>query len=126
MIFWHKWFNPHCEHCREEAQENKVCVSCETLRTELAAVRYQNEQLMKNILEMVHPAPTEKGEQPQIEFKPLVNTWRVRKQMLEENDRQTARAMREAKAQNYESSKSAQQLEKELLGEDDAVRSSNA
>jgi hypothetical protein len=121
MNWFHKLLNPHCEHCRDESRENKVCLSCETLKSELAAVRFQNEQLMKNILEIVHPAPVPLVERKEVEFKPLVTSWRVKQQMLQENDRLAAAAMKAKKAEMYESSKSTQQLEKELLGEADAL-----
>jgi hypothetical protein len=116
MKWLHRLFHPHCADCYTEAQENKVCESCETLKSELAAVRFQNEQLMKSILEIVHPAPQPISEIKEAEFRPLTTSWRVKKQMLEENDRLAARAMKEKQNEIYESSKSTQKLEEELLG----------
>lgn len=121
MNWFHKLFHPHCDLCHAEAQENRICQSCETLKSELAAVRFQNEQLMKNILDIVHPPKPESVQVDTSNFKPLATSWRIKQQMLEAEDRKAAQVLKEKKQEMYESSKTTQQLEKELLGEVDAL-----
>lgn len=113
MLKWlHHLLNPHCEHCAQERRERKVCDSCETLRQELAYERHEKEILLSRLLE--------KPESPKEESKPVMNTrptavpWRVRQQMLEQEDRAKAKLMRDAQKTLEVDKKSEEEFEKEF------------
>lgn len=91
--FFHKLLNPHCPHCHDEAIENKVCSSCEILKAQLERLTYENQKLLDRILEKPTPEPVR--EPPQVTI-PRNIPWNVRRQMLEAEDREKARLMREA------------------------------
>lgn len=87
--WFHRFFNPHCSHCAEE----RICQSCEVLKQQVEAANYQNNRLMDRLLEK--PAP-EVPRAPMEITKPVNIPWNVRKQMLEAEDREKAKLMREA------------------------------
>ena len=83
------------------------CNTCEVLRSQLAESNKERRELLNRLLEPSKPEPP-----PAVveEFKPIQPAfvpWRVRQQMLEAEDSQKARLMRE-KAQEI------QKLEKEM------------
>lgn len=123
MKWLHKLRHPHCEHCREEAREDRVCDSCDTLRAENMTLRYQNEQLIKSLLSQF--GPREVIVQPQeVDIKPVTTTgvsWRIRQQFLEAEDRAAAKIKRENAQVKVEGLKSTEQLENELLHGDEKV-----
>lgn len=93
--FFHKLFNPHCEHCKDEYRDSMICDSCEILKEQLALLNHTNEQLMKRLLdkpEEVNQAPPTlsvvkpKGSIP----------WAVRRQLLESEDRKRAELLQRA------------------------------
>jgi len=94
--FFHELFNPHCEHCIELARENRICGTCEYLKTEVAQLRNQNQELIEKITNK--PAKVEIKQEAQI-FKPLspgtVKSWAVRRQLLENEDRSKAKILQE-------------------------------
>lgn len=102
----HRLFNPHCPDCKEEHEDSKVCQSCETLRQQLEIANHEKKQLMDRIL--AKPEPESKPEFREV-TKPRNVPWPVRRQMLEAEDREKARLMREAPQPI-----STEDLEKEL------------
>jgi hypothetical protein len=94
--FFHELFQPHCPHCLEERQEDKHCESCETLKEQLSIANHERELLLQRILT---PAPREADRimapEPQA-VKPRTVPWNIRRQMLEQEDREKARILREA------------------------------
>ena len=98
MANWfHRFFNPHCEHCMEERREVKLdtkCESCDTLRRQLEIANHQNEQLLTRLIEK--PAPAIETREPVAISRPKNIPWNLRKQMLEAEDRHAAKLMREA------------------------------
>ncbi len=121
--FFHKLLNPHCPDCRQDELEARICSSCETLRSELASVRHENQQLLKSLLEITSPIKPVVVTQ-EVNPQPLqsATSWRVRKQMLETEDRRNAEIIRQNKIQSVDSTKSTEQLEKELLGDEADAR----
>lgn len=106
MIKWlHHLFNPHCPDCRDE----RICTSCETLKLINAQLRLDNERLLNKLLEpqIINEVKRNELNEPET-FKPRFIPWNVRKQMLETEDRERARLMREAPIPTED-------LEKELL-----------
>jgi len=114
MKWFHRLRNPHCPDCIAEDEDNKVCLSCDTLRTELAAVRRHNEQLMETLIEQFGPRQIS---QEQVEVKipidPKTLSWRARRQILEANDKREAEILR-ARDRELAGPK-IEQLEEELL-----------
>ena len=98
-----------------EARERKllinvdetVCKSCETLKAQLEVVNYEKTQLLAKILKEPD-LPKEEPPAPKISI-PRTLPWAVRRQMLEKEDREKARLMREAPKPV-----STEDLEKEL------------
>ncbi len=122
MFDWlHHLLNPHCHECAHEklearefklqqAREDALCDSCEVLKEQLAAERYNNKELLRAVLEQNAPKQVIVNTEAQIPIQPKSVPWRVRQQMLEEEDRAKAKLMREKKT--------TEELEKELLGEE--------
>jgi hypothetical protein len=110
MSNWiHRFFNPHCEHCIDEREDSKVCASCETLKQQLESVNHEKNRLLDRLLT---PPTVETVAQPIREpTRPLNVPWSVRKQMLEREDREKAKLMRDAPKPNQVST---EDLEKEL------------
>lgn len=103
--FFHRLFNPHCSSCYENEKDNKICQSCETLKTQLDISNFEKKQLLERLLNPIQPEKPEP-----VEYEPIPNKnvpWNVRRQMLEAEDREKAKLMRAAP-------KSTEILEKEL------------
>jgi len=85
-----------------------VCSTCEVLKVALERANYEKEQLLREVLKKDNDEP-KPSEAPQPLTKPRHMPWAVRRQMLEAEDRERARLLREAaKPQPTE------ELEKEL------------
>lgn len=96
MFNWlHHLFNPHCEHCYAEKQ----CSNCETLKTLLESERYEKGKLVQQIIEITKPqvetvlAPKLSAE----ESKPQIVSWRVKRDLLESEDRAKAKIISDRK-----------------------------
>lgn len=92
--FFHKLFNPHCEHCREEEKENRICGPCEDKKLEMARMQEMIDKLLDRLLEK--PEVIQEEHRPANITKPTYVPWSVRKQILEEQDRHKAKLMKEA------------------------------
>ena len=93
MNWFHKFFNPHCEACHDEKESSQVCKSCETLKEQLEIVTQEKNRLLDRLLER----PAVETSAPPVEItKPHNIPWVVRRQMLEREDRERAKLMREA------------------------------
>ena len=73
--------------------EDFPCNSCETLRGQLESVNFEKKILLDRLLNPTVPVAPEKIEYEPI--KPKNIPWVVRRQMLEEEDREKARLMRQ-------------------------------
>ena len=78
-----------------------ICATCEVLKEQVAYLRYQNEQLLKGILEApkdeMQPAVAPPHHEEELEaIKPKIIPWHVRKQMLESEDRQKAMLLKKS------------------------------
>lgn len=112
--FFHELRHPHCEHCMLETQESKICDSCETLRVEVNRLRAENSRLLEAIIEknLIKDEPTTPANsQARIPTGTHVS-WNMRRQMLEQQDRHTARLMKENT--NPINKITTEELEKEL------------
>ena len=114
LNFIHVWLNPHCPECKEDMRERMICESCETLKTQLEAERYNNRQLLNAILP---PKLVQSTEEVRVPINPKNIPWHVRQQMLENEDKKKFQLIREKELEKVESIKSTEELEFELLGE---------
>lgn len=82
-----KWFNLEAPHCS----------SCMVLESQLIIANAERERLLSTMLEFTKPIAEEKHNVKDIvPIHTRALPWRVRQQMLEENDRAKAAAMRRA------------------------------
>jgi hypothetical protein len=116
--FIHHLLNPHCQECKDEQEDDKVCKSCETLKHQLEIANYEKERLLKALLENDKPADNQSS--PPVNYEPIRSpksvTWAIRKQMLEAEDKEKAKlmSMQNNKVSGIPESKEIEQLEKEL------------
>jgi len=113
MMWLHKLLNPHCQHCLEQEEKqyerDRDDPLIEHLREEIARLQIDNDKLINRLMELTQPKPPEiertredtKG--PQLVRPVTHRSWRVRQQMLEEQDRATARQLAEKKKEMSES-----------------------
>ena len=96
----------------EVVAEEKICQSCETLKQQLELANYREQQYLNKLLKDPEP---DKTEAPIPVNRPKMVPWNVRRQMLEREDREKARALRNAPKPDSElDKKSTEELEKEL------------
>ncbi len=97
----------------EIEKDKKVCESCETLRQQLEIANYEKSQLLATILHKPEPV---KDTEPVAITKPRTIPWHVRRQMLETEDREKARIIRNAPKPDSTVAEtiSTEDLEKEL------------
>ena len=92
------------EQLAHERQRSTECPTCESLRTQLERVQAENQRLMNHLLNP--PKPEERTGPPKVPepIPPRTIPWNVRRQMLEAEDREKARILRdkeeEVKAEN--------------------------
>lgn len=92
----------------EIAHESKVCQSCETLKELLAAERYDKQQILNKLLR--EPEPVIENQAPMEITRPKIMPWRVKRQLLEAEDRKKAELLRNAPKPDTDTA----DLEKEL------------
>lgn len=110
---FHRLLNPHCEHCSEERRESKICISCENLRLEVARLRHDNERLLNRLLDTPPEITISGREEDKIPIPPKL-PWAARRQMLEREDRDTAKRLRQQQTEVAKDTISTEDLEKEL------------
>lgn len=114
MNWIHKLFNPHCPHCRDEAEQSRVCDNCEYLKIQIAKLQQENERLLNNLLD---DSPKINNIE-EVNVPVNLNTSRfipfsVKRQELESRDRQIAKNQAEELKKNH--NKNIEELEKEIL-----------
>lgn len=111
--FFHELLHPHCPDCIHELEDNKVCQSCETLKTQLAVANIEKQELLKTLLQVNKPVEPvkliEKEEEPVRLNKPM--PWNVRRQLLEQESARQAQIIKDKEKQLKE----IEQLEENLL-----------
>lgn len=113
--FFHEIRNPHCPECEEELMRDPVV---DELKSELAAVRYERDRLLKHLLEPQSASvdvvlPTNAKDE---ESEPFIRgskrtPWPVRRAMLEQEDRIKATKLEEFRK---DQEKAISELEKSL------------
>lgn len=115
--FFHRMMNPHCPQCIAERE----CKNCDTLRSLLEQERFEKNKLLESILQKPVSEPSAPISELE-EVRPKFTPWRVRQQLLEQEDRAKAKILREQDNQgivnnSHKSLRESQQieeLEKEL------------
>lgn len=123
--WWHRFFNPHCEKCREEYCQEITCEYCEEYRTLLETERASTRKLLDSMIaiteSILHPEsssqPVTTREEPKA-ILPKIMPWAVKRQQLEAQDRERAKALQREAEMAIASTKSTEELERELLGEE--------
>lgn len=119
MFKWlHHALNPHCKECRMEREDDKICISCETLAADNDRLRRENEKLLEHILH--RPEPEQAKETYDDSFKPIITNrhipFQVRREMLEREDREAFRlrqqALKEEESATFNSASVASKIEK--------------
>lgn len=94
MTNWfHRFLNPHCPTCHDDDENSKVCNSCEVLRTQLDITVRERDRLLSKLLD---DSPNSQAGRLMEPTKPMNIPWAVRKQMLEAEDREKARLIKNA------------------------------
>lgn len=81
---------------REVTTEKSICQSCETLKSQLEIANYEKKLLLNRLLEKPEPIEERTIAPELVAARPRAIPWHIKKQMLETEDREKARAMREA------------------------------
>jgi hypothetical protein len=123
MLKWlHHLLNPHCPDClaeklrqqeefKREQAEDKICDSCETLKYEVERLRADNDKLLARLLEKPEPVIERTVAPEPMAVPPRATLWAVRRQMLEAEDREKAKLLKNTPV----ASDATQRLEDELL-----------
>lgn len=84
--------------------EPESCMNCETLRSLLEAERNERTRLTQALIEVTNPSKPVVISEPQSDLKPIANhtPWRVRRQSLEQEDRQRARILKQYSTESLE------------------------
>src|SRR6266850_2663934 len=96
--FIHRWLNPHCSECITEKHDNSICHSCEVLQMELERLRQENNRLLEYILQKPEPEQRINTEELKMVM-PKSLPWKARKQMLENEDREKAKLIKQQSIQ---------------------------
>jgi len=96
-----------------EVKQEEVCQSCETLRNQLEIANYEKKLLLDRILATPEKEPERTTAPELVAARPRTIPWHVRQQMLEKEDREKARALRNAPKSDSEKI-DVSELEKEL------------
>lgn len=121
LKFIHHLLDPHCQQCREEREASKVCASCETLKDQIDFLNSERDRLLDTVIKLSTPKPAEPVQATNMaDLKPITSgtiPWRVRQQMLEAEDREKARILRDKQkeiARLKPQAENINDLEKEL------------
>jgi hypothetical protein len=114
--FFHELMNPHCSECMRESELDSMCESCETLKMQLSLANQREKELLQLLVYKQQPLPELVASSDIKPVMPKAIPWRVKQQMLEEQDRERAKVLAEQA-----------KLEKEILKEyKDAPRTTEA
>jgi len=92
----HHLFNPHCEICKIEREERTICQNCEMLKHQLAITNHHTELVLRYALSI--PEAEERVDTSELKpIRTMAVPWKVRKEALEELDRQRAKSAKEKK-----------------------------
>jgi hypothetical protein len=113
MGWLHRFLHPHCQHCIDA----RACQSCDVLKIELERTCRERDKLLDTILNKDKPQP-----RPELtNIQPVTRQvpWHIKRQQLEQADREEAAKLRAAEDGKTEQlltdkQKEVESLEKEL------------
>jgi hypothetical protein len=73
------------------------CVTCEVLRLQLDESNRERRDLLNRLLDKANPEPSPEVKEEYEPIKPAFTPWRVRQQMLEQEDRKQAQLLKTKK-----------------------------
>lgn len=116
LLDWYRQFlNIRTEFRQKRAEvviEETICKTCETLKEQMSILNHEKEKLLNRLLERPEVEP-ERIEAPEPQaVKPRMVPWNVRRQMLEREDREQAKILKNAP--KPDSKVSTEDLEKAL------------
>lgn len=109
--FFHQLFRPNCS-CNICAAPK--CETCEVLRVQLDYERANNRQLINSLIAQVTPEKSVIAQTTNTPVNIGPTPWRVRQQMLEEEDRAAAKIKRDKELEQQANKLTTAELEKEL------------
>lgn len=101
--FFHHLFNPHCEHCKEEREDSRICTSCESLKYQIESLTYQIQKLLEALIQATAKETTAQAPVDISSLKPITPRsipWSLRKQQLETNSLKEAMKLQEQEQQS--------------------------
>lgn len=112
--WFHHLLEPHCPDCKFEREIERQCKNCDTLRDLLEIEKFEKRELLRSILADKNALPEQKYEGTPQEVRPKTVSWRVRREMLEQEDRVKAQAIQRQQGEEKAAKQSVEELEKEL------------
>jgi len=118
LLDWYRqWLTIRTEFRAKNAEvkeEETICKSCETLKGQLEIANYEKERLLNKLLTTEKEPERTTAPEPQA-VRPKMVPWNVRRQMLEREDREKAKLLKNAPKPDSEIQKEdIAELEKEL------------
>lgn len=89
------WLRELLEIRAEFRERKKICPSCEALKEMLATANYEKKQLFDKLMLEKPPVVDEKPPE-MTQVQPRMIPWRVKRQLLEQEDRKKAELLRNA------------------------------
>lgn len=118
LLDWYKqWLDIRTEFRARQAEvvvEETVCKSCETLKQQLEVANYEKEKLLNKLLTTPDKEPERTTAPEPQAVRPKTVPWHVRRQMLEREDREKAKLLRNAPKTDTEQKADVAELEREL------------
>lgn len=115
--WFHRLLNPHCSFCAAEREDNKYCAGCDAKGAEIEALKQERDRLLNHILNPISKQNSVQVDKDE-DLQPIMPSnlpWKIRRRMLEENDRKQAEARKNAPKPDAEIAKENEELEKVLL-----------
>lgn len=112
LIKWmHHILNSHCAECKVEREEREHCKNCDTLKELLEVEKFEKRELLKQLLKEPEITPEVRYEATKKELMPKTIPWRVKRELLEQEDRVRAQVLKRSQG---EQKQSIENLESEL------------
>lgn len=110
--FFHRLFNPHCDHCIEEARDNKICPTCAVYRSQLELANHEKKLLLETIEKISNPIIEEREVLHTEPILPRRSNWPAERKILESESKIAAEKLRARRAELK--SEKIEDLEKEV------------
>jgi hypothetical protein len=112
-MFLLNWYRQYLQLKSDFKPEPPFCESCEVLKGQISILNTERDKLLAKVLKEPEPVIIQDNRVATTPG-PRMVPWKVRQQMLEQEDRQKAAAMRSAAKPDSDDKKGIEVLEKEL------------